>query len=150
MTERINLGKAAPELYEGLHELHVRVAAVCRSAGIEDGFSHLLLTRASQINRCAYCIRMHTRDALACGESTDRVNLLPAWRETGYFNAKERASLELLESITLVAEDQVPDSVYQRAREVLSEKEVVAVAWLAVMINAWNRIAVTSRYAVDD
>ncbi|MNE63621.1 Carboxymuconolactone decarboxylase family protein [compost metagenome] len=104
--------------------------------------------RASQINHCAFCIRLHTRDALASDESSDRIAVLPAWRETGYFDLKERAQLALVEAITLVADGQVPDAVYEQAASALSKEEISAVEWLAVVINAWNRIAIASRYPV--
>jgi alkylhydroperoxidase family enzyme len=85
---------------------------------------------------------------LASGEAAERATLLPAWRETGYFSEKERAALELVEAITLISEGQVPDAVYQRAAAVLSKDEIVAVEWLAIAINSWNRIAISSRYPV--
>ena len=148
MTERINLGKSAPAVYQAVVALERLVSETLASAGIAQGFAHLLRLRASQINECAYCIKVHTRDALAAGEAAERATVLPAWRETGYFSEKERAALELVEAITLIAEGQVPDAVYERAAAVLSRDEMVAVEWLAVVINAWNRIAISSRYPV--
>ncbi|UOB06697.1 carboxymuconolactone decarboxylase family protein [[Acidovorax] ebreus] len=87
-------------------------------------------------------------DALASQESGDRIAVLSAWRETDYFSPKERAALELVEAVTLVADGQVPDAVYAQAAGVLSKEEIAAVEWLAVVINAWNRIAISSRYPV--
>lgn len=104
--------------------------------------------RASQINQCAFCIRLHTRDAQASGESIDRISVLPAWRETQYFTEKERAALELAEAITLISDGQVADSIYAKAKDLLSDEEISAIEWLSVVINAWNRIAITSRYPV--
>ncbi len=92
--------------------------------------------------------RLHTRDALSAGESSDRISVLPAWRETEYFNAKERAGLALVEAITLIAEGQVPDAVYSEAAKTLSAEEIAAMEWLAIMINTWNRVAIASRYPV--
>jgi AhpD family alkylhydroperoxidase len=135
MSARVNLGKAAPELYQAVSRL-------------DEGFCHLLKLRASQINQCAFCVRMHTRDALASGESTDRLSVLTAWRETEYFTQKERAALELVEAITLISDGQVPDSVYAKAVEALSSEEMVAIEWLSVVINTWTRIAISSRYPV--
>ena len=146
--ERLHLGKSAPDLYQAVVALDRLVSEALASAGISRGFAHLLRLRASQINHCAYCIKVHTRDALASGEAPERATVLPAWRETEYFSAKERASLELVEAITLVSEDQVPDAVYERAAAVLSKNEVVAIEWLAIVINSWNRIAISSRYPV--
>jgi len=148
MNERINLGKSSPALYQAVLTLEQLASGECAKAGIEVGFSHLLRLRASQINQCAFCVRMHTRDALASGEPSDRISVLPAWRETGYFTPKECAALELVEAITRVSEGQVPDAVYERAAEKLSEAEIAAIEWLAIVINVWNRIAISSRYAV--
>jgi AhpD family alkylhydroperoxidase len=148
MTERLNLGKSAPDLYQAVVALEKLVSAALGSAGISAGFAHLLRLRASQINHCAYCIKVHTRDALASGEAAERATVLPAWRETEYFNEKERAALELVEAITLIAEGQVPDAVYERAAAALSREEIVAIEWLAIVINSWNRIAISSRYPV--
>lgn len=148
MSARVNLGKAAPELYQAVAGLEKLVTKALASAGLADGFAHLLRLRASQLNQCAYCVRLHTRDALASGESSDRISLLPAWRESAYFDAKESAALELMEAITLIADGQVRDSTYERAAASLSSEEIAAVEWLAVVINAWNRIAISSRYPV--
>lgn len=148
MSERVNIGKTAPQLYQAVVGLDKLVAEAAALAGLSEGFTHLLRLRASQLNQCAYCIRLHTRDALTVGESIDRISVLPAWRETGYFNGKERASLELIEAITLMSEGQVPDSAYEHAAANLSKEEITAVEWLSVVINAWNRIAISSRYPV--
>lgn len=149
MEPRVNLGKAAPKLYQTVIELDRQANAYAAAAGLDEGFTHLVRLRASQLNRCAYCVRLHTRDALLSGESTDRVSVLPAWRETDYFDAKERAALALSEAVTLIADGQVPESVYAEAVTVLSDEEIAAVEWLSVVINAWNRIATPSRYPVD-
>ena len=149
MTERINLGKSAPNLYQAVAALDRLATEAATAAGIAEGFAHLLRLRASQINQCAFCVRTHTRDALASGESSDRLSVLPAWRETGYFSAPERAALDLVEAITLIAEGQVPDAAYEQAAASLSRAEISAIEWLAVVINAWNRIAISSRYPVE-
>jgi AhpD family alkylhydroperoxidase len=148
MSDRVNIGKALPELYKvvaGLDKLSTEAAA---AAGLAEGFTHLLRLRASQLNQCAFCVRMHTSDALGSGESIDRVSVLPAWRETDYFSDKERASLELMEAVTFISDGQVPDEVYERAVAKLSKEEIAAVEWLSVVINAWNRVAISSRYPV--
>lgn len=148
MTERLNLGKSAPSLYQAVAALDRLSTEAAAAAGVAEGFAHLLRLRASQINQCAFCVRAHTRDALASGESSDRISVLPAWRETAYFSAKERAALGLVEAITLIAEGQVPDAVYEQAAASLDRNEMAAIEWLAVVINAWNRIAISSRYPV--
>lgn len=148
MTERVNIGKEMPELYQAVIKLEKQLTVALVDAGIEEGFSHLLRLRASQINECAFCIRMHTRDAVNSGESADRIAVLPAWKETEYFNSKERAALDLVEAITLISDSQLPDSIYEQAAANLSKEEISAIEWLAVVINIWNRIAISSRYPV--
>jgi len=148
VSERPNLKQSAPALYQAVVALDRLVSEALATAGIGQGFAHLLRLRASQINHCAYCIKVHTRDALASGEAAERATVLPAWRETDYFSDKERAALELVEAVTLISQDQVPDAVYERAAGVLSKEEIVAIEWLAIVINSWNRIAISSRYPV--
>ncbi len=148
MENRVNLGKAAPELYQAVAALDKLVSERAAKAGLVEGFVHLLKLRASQINGCTFCLRLHSRDALKSGETTDRLSVLPAWRESEYFNEKERASLALVEAVTLIADGQVGDSVYAAAAAVLSADEIAAVEWVAIGINAWNRISISSRYPV--
>ncbi|SFM80338.1 carboxymuconolactone decarboxylase family protein [Nitrosomonas communis] len=148
MSERINLGKSAPALYQAVMNLEKLSTEVIASAGMPVGFAHLLRLRASQLNQCAFCVRMHTRDALSSGESSDRISVLPAWRETEYFTEKERSSLALVEAITLITNGQVSDAVYEQAAANLSKDEISAIEWLSIVINAWNRVAISSRYPV--
>ncbi len=146
---RVNLGKAAPELYQGVTGLDKHSRELAIAAGLTEGFAHLLRLRASQINQCAFCVRMHTRDALKSGETSDRISVLTAWRESGYFTEKERAALALTEAVTRISEGQVPDQLYAEVSGILSEPEIAAVEWLAIVMNAWNRIAIASRYPVN-
>lgn len=149
MSERrVVLLKNPPEMLAAMNDLEAKVKSYVTAAGITDGFLHLLKLRASQINQCSYCVRLHTRDALEAGESSDRISLIAAWEESEYFDEKERASLKLLEAITLIADGQVPTNIYQAAADVLSEQELAAVEWIAVTINTWNRIAISSRTPV--
>ncbi|NVJ52738.1 MAG: carboxymuconolactone decarboxylase family protein [Campylobacteraceae bacterium] len=148
MNERINLGKNAPHMYDKLISLKHDMQALIKDANINEGFSHLLLLRASQINGCAFCVRLHTKDALDTNESIERISVLPAWRETAYFDEKERASLQLVESICYIRDSHIPDDVYERAKKVLNEKEILAVQWLALVINALNILAISSRLEV--
>jgi AhpD family alkylhydroperoxidase len=145
---RVSLSKSAPELFQAAVKLERQTSEYASSAGISVGFAHLLRLRASQLNRCAYCVRLHTREALSSGETTDRISVLPAWRETEYFTDKERAALALIEAVTLIADGQVPDSVYNQAAGVLSKEEITAVEWIGVLINVMNRIAIPSRTPV--
>ena len=149
MTERVNLGKALPALYQSVLGLDKLAEQAALDAGWAGGFTHLVKMRASQINECAFCLRMHSRDALATGETADRLAVLPAWRETTYFTDKERAGLALTEAVTLVAQDQIPDEVYAEAAKHLNAQEIASIEWLAVVINMWNRIAISSRYPVQ-
>lgn len=115
------------------------------SSGLEKSLIHLVKIRASQINGCAYCIDMHTKDARAEGETEQRIYALNAWRETPFFDDRERAALEWAETITLISKDQVPDAVYDSVRKHFDEKSLVALTMAAIAINAWNRLAITFR-----
>ncbi|BDU18115.1 carboxymuconolactone decarboxylase family protein [Lysobacter auxotrophicus] len=148
MSTRINLGKALPNLYQAVAGLDKSAASALADAGVESGFSHLIALRVSQINQCAYCVRMHTRDALAAGETTDRIAVLPAWRESGYFSDKERAALEMVEAVTFISDVQFADKAYEKVAVHLSSSEIAAIAWKVIVVNAWNRIAISSRYEV--
>jgi AhpD family alkylhydroperoxidase len=105
----------------------------------------LVRIRASQLNGCAYCIDMHTKDARAIGETEQRIYALPAWAETPYFTRRERAALAFTEAVTLLAADHVPASAYAAVAAEFSEDEVAALVSLIVTINAWNAIAVSTR-----
>jgi AhpD family alkylhydroperoxidase len=105
----------------------------------------LVRIRASQLNGCAYCIDMHTKDARAIGETEQRIYALPAWKETPYFTDRERAALAFTESVTLLASDHVPSEAYDAVAAVLTADEVVALVSLIVTINAWNAIGVSTR-----
>lgn len=146
--QRINLAQSAPELYQTVVELDRLATLQIKQAGIAKGFSHLIKLRASQINQCAFCIRMHSQDALKHGESLERITLLNAWRESEYFNDKEQAALALIEEITLISKYQLSQTVYEKAAQVLSNDEISAIEWLAIVINSWNRIAISSHYPV--
>ncbi len=148
MTNRINMASEVPSMYKKLFDMEQEGKELIQNAQIEEGFSHLLKLKASQINKCAYCVRLHTKDALACGETIERISVVSAWEESDYFSLKERACLSLVEAITLVSYDQVSDTVYENAKEVLTKEELVSVEWLAILINSWNRSAISSRYIV--
>jgi AhpD family alkylhydroperoxidase len=115
------------------------------AANIDKKIFALIEIRASQINGCAYCIDMHTKDARAAGETEQRIYALSAWRETPFFTDRERAALEWAEAVTLVGESHVPDELYERVRAVFSEDELLALTLGVVVINAWNRLAVPFR-----
>jgi AhpD family alkylhydroperoxidase len=114
-------------------------------SGLDHALLHLIKMRASQINGCAYCVDMHSKDARAGGETEQRLYALSAWREAPFFTDRERAALAWTESLTLVSQQGVPDELYHAAREHFSEKELVDLTIAVVAINGWNRIAISFR-----
>jgi AhpD family alkylhydroperoxidase len=138
---RIDYKSAAPEAYKAMLALQASV----NQCKLEPALMELVKTRASQINRCAFCLDMHTREARAKGETEQRLHLLPAWREAPLYTERERAALEWTEALTSVAETQVPDAAYEVARKQFSEKELVELSLAIVAINGWNRLCVAFR-----
>jgi AhpD family alkylhydroperoxidase len=114
-------------------------------ADIDPRLRELIRIRASQLNGCAYCIDMHTKDARAIGETEQRLYALPAWRETPFFTIRERAALAFTETVTRLADTHVPDEAYQQVAAEFSADEVAALVSLIVTINAWNTIGVATR-----
>jgi AhpD family alkylhydroperoxidase len=114
-------------------------------ARVERTLFELVKIRASQMNGCAYCIDMHTKDARAAGETEQRIYALNAWRETPFFSDRERAALEWTEAVTRVADTHVPDEIYERVARHFKEAELVALTFAVVAINSWNRLAVSFR-----
>jgi AhpD family alkylhydroperoxidase len=113
--------------------------------GLEPALLDLVKMRASQINGCAYCLDMHTKDARARGESEQRLYLLAAWRESPFYSERERAALAWTEAVTLVAESRVPDAIYEEVRRQFNDDELLALTMAVVAINAWNRLNVALR-----
>lgn len=142
MTPRINFYKAAPEAIQAMRGLEHYIN---QSSGLEPSLRELVKTRASQINGCAYCIDMHTKDARAAGETEQRLYALNAWRETPFYTERERAALEWTEAVTLIGEGHVPDDVFERVRAHFSEEELVKLTLAIVAINGWNRFAIAFR-----
>ena len=145
MKNRINISHIEPQAYEAMIGLEKYLA----QSGLDKTLYELIKTRASQINGCAYCINMHTRDAMALGETAQRLFLLDAWRETDLYTEKERAVLALTESMTLITNGHVRDDVYESAAALLTPKELASVIMAVVAINGWNRIAITTRTPLD-
>jgi AhpD family alkylhydroperoxidase len=116
-----------------------------RKCGLEMPLLELIKTRASQLNGCAYCIDMHTKDARAHGETEQRLYALSAWRETPFFTDRERAALGWTEAVTLVGESHVPDDVFEETRRHFSDEELVNLTMAIVTINGWNRLSVAFR-----
>lgn len=139
MKQRLNYAKIAPDALKAMLELETYVA----TSGLERSLYELVKTRASQINGCAYCLDMHTKDARKAGETEQRLYALNAWRETPFYTDRERAGLEWTESLTLISENDVPDALYEAVRKHFSEEELVALTMAIVAINAWNRLAIS-------
>ena len=117
------------------------------ASGLEKSMLELVKLRASQINGCAFCVAMHSRDARELGESQERLDLVAVWREAPCFTPREEAALEWTEALTLIAEDHVPDAVYAAVKQHFSDSELVNLTAAVVAINGWNRIAGTFRWA---
>jgi AhpD family alkylhydroperoxidase len=141
MKARLELDELFPEAYRAM----CRFDSAAAKTTLEPGLLDLLKTRASQLNGCAYCLDMHTKDARAGGESEMRLYALNAWRETAFFSERERAALELTEAITLLAESRVPDEVWERAAKHFDDEELAALVFAVTVINSWNRLAVATR-----
>jgi len=141
MEPRVDARKHAQEAQKAMYALEQYIAG----CGLEHKLVHLMKMRASQINSCAYCIDMHSKDARALGETEQRLYELDAWRETPFYTDRERAALEWTEALTLVSQTHVPDSVYEEARKYFNEKEIVDLTFVVTTINAWNRLAIALR-----
>jgi AhpD family alkylhydroperoxidase len=142
---RLDFDAHAPGFSRAMAQLDNAATKELDQAGIDPLLRELVRTRASQLNGCAFCIDMHTKDARAAGETEQRLYALPAWRETPFFSEKERAALALAESITLAAQTHVPDEDFAAAAKIFSEAELGALVSLIVTINAWNAIGVSTR-----
>jgi AhpD family alkylhydroperoxidase len=137
----MNFYQAAPESIKALTAVEMQI----QSSGLEQSLIELVRTRASQINGCAFCINMHTQDALKHGESEQRLYLLNAWREAPFYTDRERAALAWTEAVTLISETHAPDDLYEQVRKHFSEGETANLTMLIATINAWNRLAIAFR-----
>jgi AhpD family alkylhydroperoxidase len=141
MEPRLDYYNIAPDAVKAI----LGVENYVRSTNLEKSLLELVRTRASQVNGCAYCLDMHTKDARADGETEQRLYALPAWRETPFFSNRERAALAWTEAVTLVSEGHVPDEVYNEVKSQFTEKEIVELTLAVVAINSWNRLAISMR-----
>jgi AhpD family alkylhydroperoxidase len=142
MESRIDIQKVDPAAVKAMLGLEAYAA---RSSRLDPALRELVKFRASQINGCAYCLDMHSKDARANGETEQRLYALSAWRETPFFTDRERAALAWTEAITLISETHAPDSLYAEVREFFSEEELVDLTLAIVAINGWNRLAIGFR-----
>lgn len=146
MQQRIDYKFASPEAFKAMlhteHQVH--------RSGLEESLLELVKSRASQLNGCAWCLDMHTKDARARGETEQRLYLLPAWRDASCYSDRERAALAWTEAITLIATQEVTDAVYAEARRHFDEKALVDLTLAIIAINGWNRMNVAFRTPVGD
>lgn len=146
MKPRIDARRVNPKVRQHL----LGINAYLHGSSLGDRLLHLIEIRASQINGCAQCLDMHTKDARAEGETEQRLFTLDAWRETPFFDDRERAALEWTEAVTLVADTRVPDDVYERVRQHFSEQELIDLTLAVAQINTWNRLNIAMRTVAGD
>ena len=142
MPSRASYQKAAPEVFQGM----LALTSVVQKSGLAPGLLDLVNQRVSQINGCAYCLDMHSKDLRARGETEQRIYMLSAWREVpDLYNARERAALAWAEAVTRLTDQEVSDEVYDQARKEFSDKELTQLTLSVVAINGWNRLNVAFR-----
>ncbi len=146
MQQRLDYKTLAPDAFKAMLGVEMYV----HKSGLENSLLELVKTRASQINHCAWCLDMHTKDARALGETEQRLYLVSAWREAHCYTDRERAALALTEAVTEIAGHGVPDAVYDEVRRHFSEKETVDLLVAIIAINGWNRLNVTLQTTVGD
>jgi len=139
MEPRINGYKVAPEAYG----IMMKLEEYAKTTGFDRKLIELIKIRSSQINGCAYCLDMHTKDARHIGETEQRIYLLNAWREAPFYSDEERSVLELTEAVTLISKHGVSDEIYHHVREHFNEKQYVDLIFLINTINSWNRLSIS-------
>jgi len=144
MEKRFDYAKAFPEGTQGM--LHLE--NINRRSSLEPSLIELVKLRASQLNGCAYCLDMHSKDARAQGETEQRIYVLNAWREAPFYTERERAALAWTEALTNIQQGHAPDDVYAEVREQFNEQEITKLTFAITQINSWNRIAIASRAEV--
>ncbi|TCK65823.1 AhpD family alkylhydroperoxidase [Curtobacterium sp. PhB136] len=147
MTQ-VNVGKQQPKAYQALMQLNNTILESAAESGLDPRLIELVKIRASQLNGCAFCLKMHTNDAIQHGETADRLAVVAAWWESQYFTDQERAALQIAEEVTLLSDHGRLPSRGVAAEGTLTDKQVAAVTWITIVINSWNRVAVFSHYPV--
>ncbi|QYJ68617.1 carboxymuconolactone decarboxylase family protein [Flavobacterium litorale] len=140
MDKRLKLNQAAPKMWDAMYNF----SNALDETKVTPVHKELIKIRASQINGCSFCMDMHAHDARKIGETEQRIYVLSAWRETTFFTEEERAILALTEAVTTIGENHVPDAVYKNAISLLGEGYIAEVLMCIVVINCWNRIAITT------
>lgn len=146
MSQRVDYKAASPDAFKALLHTEMQV----HQSGLETSLLELIKTRASQINGCAWCLDMHTKDARALGETEQRLYLLATWREAHCYTDRERAAFAWTEAITLISKEGVPDAVFQEARRHFDEKALVDLTLAIIAINGWNRMNVAFQTTIGD
>jgi AhpD family alkylhydroperoxidase len=141
MSQRLKFYELGSEAIKPLQALEKYLSG----CGLEKPLLELVKLRASQINGCAYCLDMHTKDARAAGETEQRLYVLSAWREAPFYSDRERAALEWTEAVTLISATHVPDEIYEKVRPYFSPEELLNLTMAVVAINGWNRLAISFR-----
>lgn len=141
MSGRFDYARVAPAANEAMRGVEQYV----RTSGLERSLLELVKIRASQLNGCAYCLDMHTKDARAAGETEQRLAVLAAWRDAPFYSDRERAALEWTEAVTMLGREGVSDDLYDRARQAFSEAELVNLTMAIIAINGWNRLSIAFR-----
>jgi len=139
MEERINAWEIAPQAFK----IMLQFESYLKTTGFDQSLIELIKIRASQINGCAYCLDMHTKDARSLGETEQRIYCLNAWRDSPFYTDAERVALELTEAVTLIAANRVGDDLYERVTEYYDEKQYVDLIIIISTINSWNRVAIS-------
>lgn len=146
MEKRVNIEHSKPEAWKAMYSL----SAVLSKSALSPIQKHLISMRTSQINSCAFCINMHTKEALKSGETQQRLFLLSAWRETDLFTDEEKAILCLTEEVTLISQHGVSDNAYKQTEKFFSEETIGEIIMLIVLMNAWNRIAISTHLPLGE
>ena len=141
MKTRLEIGKVEPAAYHVM----MKVENYVRASGLDKTLLELIKTRASQINGCAFCIDMHTKDARYAGETEQRLYALSAWKETPFFTSPERAALTLTEAVTQISQHGVPDAVYEEVSRFFTPEQIVKLLMAIVTINSWNRLSIATQ-----
>ena len=146
MEQRINIEQTQPEAWKAMYGLSILLS----KSALSPIQKHLIMVRTSQINSCAFCVNMHTQEALKIGETQQRLFLLSAWKETELFTTEEKAILALTEEVTLIHRNGVLDSTYKQAEKFFSPEIIGEIIMSVVLMNAWNRIAVSTHKSISE
>lgn len=144
----VDIGQTQPLTYKLLMDLHHVSEQAALAAGVDTPLIELIKIRASQINGCAFCLRMHTADAVKLGETPERLAVLSAWRETEYFTEFERVALELTGYLTNVSAASLSEQMWIQISDILTEEQIASMYWVTIVINAFNRVAISSHLPV--